>query len=414
MSKSKEYLMGIKCSCENSCIITRKEIEKSLLANDPCPQCKEANIKKFKPLSEQISLEDIDNEFGKCSCKKRPLDLVMAHVLKVILDLNIDIGKHTLRNGPLPLITPFYTSKTLPFVDKNSLVILDNRLEKEHGKYIIDNVEEVKGVLKGNSNDTVGIKDSSSPAITYDLLSGCDFRCDIFQSPLEPIAINKIQHLTYLEFPKSIENKILKLCSYIKSRQLSSDELANFKILDGTCGNGSLGIFLLKYGVKKVIFNDIWYPSTVTTSINLESNGFKTDFFNNQDNYMNNSENINFNIKDLNKNNKNNIHNKNIDDLNKNNIKVVYNKNKNNFNINNFDKNKIDNIDKNIIINPLNCKIAEGERFEVYNLAIENLANKLNENHEKFDVCILDCFPNVDTGKLEKITKSIANDVWII
>jgi len=200
MSKTKEYFMAVECSCENSCIITSKEIEKSLRANDPCPQCSDPNIKKFKSLSDQFSLCDINPEFGKCSCGKRSLDSVMAHVLKVMLDLSIDIGKDTLRNGPIPLITPFYTSKNPPFIGKNSLVILDNRLKKEHGEYIVENIEEVKGVLKGSSNDTVGIKDSDSTAISYELLSGCDIRCDILKSPLEPIAINKIQHLSYLEF----------------------------------------------------------------------------------------------------------------------------------------------------------------------------------------------------------------------
>ena len=375
--------MEIECSCENNCIITSKEIEKSLLANEPCPQCSIPNIKKFKSLSEQISLDTIDNEVGRCGCGKRSLDWVMAHVLKVILDFNIDIGKDTLRNGPTPLITPFYTSKNHPFIGENSLVILDDRLEKELGEYIVQNVKEVKGVLKGSSHDTVGIKDSNSPAIVYKLLSGCDIRCEIIKSPLKPIAINKIQHLSYLEFPQSMENKIMKLCSYIKSKQYTREKIANFKILDGTCGNGSLGIFLLNYGVEKVIFNDIWYPATITTSINLESNGYKTDFLNNNNNESNQ---------------KNNYFEKDqINDL-----------------IENFDKNNLELIDANLGTDHSNNKISEGEKFEVYNLAIENIANHLKDNNEKIDICILDCFPNVDTGKFEKITKSIAKEVWVI
>ncbi|MCL2157412.1 MAG: methyltransferase [Methanobrevibacter sp.] len=362
--------MEIECSCENSCIITSEKIEKYLSANDPCSKCKEPNIKKFKPLSEQVSLEDIDNDFGRCSCGKRSLDSVMAHVLKVIIDLNVDIGKDTLRNGPIPLITPFYTMTKLPFIDENSLVILDDRLEKKDGEYIVENVKEVKGVLKGSSHDTVGIKDFNSSATVYELLSGCDIRCDIIQSYGKPIAINKIQHLSYLEFPQSMENKIMKLCSYIKSKHLSPEKIANLRILDGTCGNGSLGIFLLNYGVEKVIFNDIWYPATVSTSINLESNGFKVG---------------SFNIKNNNRSNRN--------------------KKNNHLNINNIYENHVK--------SPLNYKIAEGEKFEVYNFAIENLANNLKDNHE-IDLCILDCFPNVNTVKFEKVAKSIANEVWII
>ena len=386
--------MAIECSCENNCIITSEMIEKSLLANEPCPQCMEPNIKKFKPLSDQFSLDDIDNEFGRCDCGKRSLDSVMAHVLKVILDLKINIGKDTLRNGPTPLISPLYTLKHSPFIDKNSLLILDDRLEKEHGEYLVKNVEELKGVLKGNSQDTVGIKDSNSRATVYELLSGCDIRCDIIKTQLGPIAINKIQHLSYLEFPQSMENKIMKLDGYIKTKQYTKEKIANLKILDGTCGNGTLGIFLLKYGVGKVIFNDIWYPATVTTSINLEANGFKRSFFKNKKNYWN---------KDDNKLNP------------KNNLKINNNLNMDkNINFDKFNKNKANYINENNNIIHLNHQIAEGERFEVYNLAIENLKNSLNNNSEKIDVCILDCFPNTDTSNFEKIAKTIANEVWII
>jgi hypothetical protein len=355
-------------------IISSKNIETELTKLFKCQKCYNINLKKFKPINEQINLNEINNKFGKCVCGRRHLDIAMAHVLKIMIEEDLPLRKHTLRDGAVPLLTPFTSSPNEHnYVGKDSLVILHPYLNKKVANIIIKEVDEVKSVLKGYPNDTVGIKEQKSEPITYELLGGSDIRCDIVKTPINPstettneerIAINKIQHLTYLEFPPSIENKIKILDNYFKSKNIPDEKLANLTILDGTCGNGSLGIFLLKKRVKKVIFNDIWKPATFMTSVNLEANGFKTKLIDFKD-------------------------------------------------IFNFDKNVKDN--KNIEKSKNNDIISRGNNFKVYNLAIEDLKEKLSiEKENKFDICILDCFPSVNTDNFEKIANSLAKNVLTI
>jgi ribosomal protein L11 methylase PrmA len=147
-----------------------------------------------------------------------------------------------------------------------------------------------------------------------------------------------------------MENKIKRLWEYIQTKQLSKEEIANLTIIDGTCGNGTLGIFLLKLGVKEMIFNDIWKPSAIMTSINLKSNGFE--------------------IKKK--------------DFNKNNIKQIAI----------GDKFEV----YNLSFEELAKKLSQNQTDKLY----------------KFDLCILDCFPATDSTNLEKIAKSLAKDVLII
>ena len=386
----------------NEELVKAKDIPNLLDTNEPCPNCKNNlpfKIKKFKNLDEQLNIEDIDDNFARCSCGKRQLDIAMSHILKIMKEENIKLRRFNLRSGATPLITPLTSQTKEPFIGKNSLIILHPNITKKAAERIMTEVSEVKGVIKGDPKDTVGIiedndknknndndnnnDNNNNKIISYNLLSGSDVRCDIVQSPVGEIAINKIQHLSYLESPNSLENKVMKIGEYLKLKQLSKKEIRELRVLDGTCGNGTLGIFLLKLGVKKVVFNDIWKPATIMTSLNLDANGFE--------------------------------------------IK------KKNFKNNNKDK------------TATKDKIAEGYNFEVYNLSFEDLANlfekisknknlskdrklskeliggkKSNQDKEsessmyKFDICILDCFPGVNTSDFEKIAKSLAKDVLII
>lgn len=344
-------------------IINLKNVSKILLNDNECPNCKKNSyieIKKFTSLDEQLDLEKLDNDFGRCTCGKRHIDIVMAQILKIMKEENIEFRRFILRNGPIPLLTPMYNNKNEPYIKKKSLIILHPELTKKIAKKIMEEVSEVKGVIKGDPNDTVGLIDVDSKSICYELLEGSDIRCDIVESPAGEIIVNKIQHLSYLEFPPSMENKIRKLWEYLKSKQLSKEKIANLTVLDGTCGNGTLGIFLLKLGAKKVVFNDIWKPATIMTLSNLKANGFG-------------------------------------------------------------EKSK----DKEIeCIDKRNCsaskgQIAYGNKFEVYNLSLEDLKKLLNKKigeieENKFDICILDCFPEANPENFEKIAKSLAKDVFII
>ncbi|MBZ9570792.1 50S ribosomal protein L11 methyltransferase [Methanobrevibacter sp. TMH8] len=370
-------------------LMNLENISKTLKNKNECINCKKESyieIKKFKPLDEQLDLEKLDDDFGRCSCGKRHIDISMAQILKIMKEEDIEFRRFNLRNGPIPLLTTMYSNKNEPFIEKNSLIILYPTLTKKIANRIIDEVSEVKGVIKGDPKDTVGIIDTDYEAISYELLTGSDIRCDIVKSPAGEIVINKIQHLSYLEFPPSMENKIARLWEYLEAKHLSKEETMNLNVLDGTCGNGTLGIFLLKLGVKKVVFNDIWTPATIITSINLELNGFKQNKGLEKLQELKESEKL--------------------EEIEK---------------LKELKKIKIPRIEESY---GNTDKISYGTNFELYNLPFEELskilskkAENIDENKDeskKFDICILDCFPEANSNNFKKIAKSIAKDVFII
>ncbi|MGB9941032.1 50S ribosomal protein L11 methyltransferase [Methanosarcina sp.] len=260
--------MEIRCRCGNKCVKSILEVLKDIeLFYKPCNACKTEKIKKFSPLAEQINLDEIDSHFGSCECGKRHLDIVMAHVLKIMIDEGIKDKKANLRNACVPLMTPGYPTNYVPYLSKDSLVLLSNEVDKECAETIIKEVGEVKGVLRGDIRKTVGIKDSDSNPHVYELLAGCDLRCDIIQTPYGALGVYKYQREIHIEFPKVESPKIEILKKALKDYDKPT-------VLDCTCGPGTLGITCLKAGAQKVVFNDIWKPAIETTLINLEANGF--------------------------------------------------------------------------------------------------------------------------------------------
>ncbi|AAM07884.1 TPA: methyltransferase [Methanosarcina acetivorans] len=326
--------MEIRCRCGDTCIIPVSEVLKDLeLFYKPCNDCKTEKIRKFSPLAEQINLDEIDNHFGSCKCGKRQLDIVMAHVLKVMIDEGIKNKKANLRNACVPLVTPGYPTDSVPYLPENSIVILSDRVDKKCAERIVKEVGEVKGVLKGDARKTVGIKDSDSNSHVYELLAGCDLRCDIIQTPYGALGIYKYQHEIHIEFPTVESPKIERLKEALKDYDRPA-------VLDCTCGPGTLGIACLKAGAQKVVFNDIWKPAIETTLINLETNGFPV---------------------------------------------------------------KLSGSGEELI--------ASGEKFEIYSMDVRELANCLDE---KFDICIIDTFPGVDTAEFVEAAGKLGRKVVVI
>ena len=266
--------MDIKCSCGSGCVEDASEILKKVKGlYHPCDNCQNPKLKKFKALKDQMDLEKLDASFGLCKCGKRHLDLVIAHTLKIMMDEGIMNEKSTLRNTCTPLITPAYPTKTAPYIPEKSLVILADELTNRCADRIITEIPEIKGVLKGNIRETVGLRDSDSSPHVYKLLSGCDMRCDVVSIQYGDICIYRNQAKVHVEFSKPVSPKVEILKKFI-------DKYENPRILDCTCGPGTLGIACLKSGAKRVVFNDIWYPAAKIALVNLQVNGFETDFFN--------------------------------------------------------------------------------------------------------------------------------------
>ena len=268
--------MEIRCMCGDMCIKPTSKVLKDIeLFYKQCKNCQRVKLKKFSPLANQVNLDEIDNQFGSCKCGKRHLDIVIAHVLKVMIDEGIKDKKANLRDACVPLVTPAYPTNSVPYLPEDSLVILSDDVDKRCAEAIVTEVREVKGVLKGNLGNTVGIKDIDSNPHVYELLAGCDLRCDIIQTPYGVLGINKYQHEIHIEFPKFKSPKI-----EILNKAL--DDLDKPTVLDCTCGPGTLGIACLKAGARKVVFNDIWSPAVENTLINLEANGFPVNLSDNK------------------------------------------------------------------------------------------------------------------------------------
>jgi hypothetical protein len=265
--------MDIECMCGSNCVVDAEEVLKDIeLLYLPCEICEEPKLKKFKALNDQIVLEKLDANFGKCKCGKRHLDIVMAHILKIMMEEGIKDEKSTLRNTCTPLITPAYPTRSIPYLPRKSLVILSKVFTKHCAERVVNEIPEIKGVMKGNINQTVGLKDSDSSPHVYELLAGCDMRCDVVLNSYGALCIYRNQTEIHVEFSKPVSPKLEVLERVLKKYVSPS-------VIDCTCGPGTLGIACLKAGSKRVVFNDIWYPAARMTTINLEVNGFKTDFF---------------------------------------------------------------------------------------------------------------------------------------
>jgi len=326
--------MELKCRCDSRCIsVCPKTLKDIQTIYDPCAQCKAWGFKKFTALEDQVNLSKIDGDFGRCNCGRRHLDIVMAQILKILIEEGFRNKKSTLRNACIPLITPAFPTKSAPYIGENSLVILSDEMDKNCAEKIINEVNEVKGVLKGSISETIGIKDVNSAVHIYELLAGCDMRCDLLPSQFGNICIYKYQGEIHIEFPRLRSPKIEKI-------ELFLQKYDNPKVIDCTCGPGTLGIFSLKAGASKVVFNDLWYPAAKITALNLEVNGFPVDISNNK--------------KGL---------------------------------------------------------IASGQNIQVYCMDIRELPSFLDE---KFDICIVDTFPGVDSEDFVDAAEKLGGEVVVI
>ncbi|HEY9245251.1 MAG TPA: methyltransferase, partial [Candidatus Methanoperedens sp.] len=125
---------------------------------------------------------------------------------------------------------------------------------------------EVKGVIKrsGSLSKSIGILDIDSKPHIYELLSGCDMRCDMVSSIFGEICIYKNQSRIHIEFNNTKMHRLEKL--YLDGK------FDNACIVDGFCGPGTLGLMCVLGGAGKVILNDAWLPAVRDTILNIRAN----------------------------------------------------------------------------------------------------------------------------------------------
>lgn len=251
------------------------EIDEKIKSLEECEKCRDVQIKKFSPLKDLIDFEILDGEYMRCECGKRPLDIVMSHILKIMIEEGIVPEKATLRrNSPVPLSGFYYSSLNPQFIGKKTLILLHPDFTKDVASRLIEEVPEVKCVLKGSPQSTVGQLDKDSQISHFEILEGDDAQINVMRTLIqEKIVLVKRQSRHHIEVAVTTEDKLVRLHNYI-----NNNDIKKGTAIDGMCGLGALGIYLLKCGFEKVIFNDINPEMIEALKNNLEINGISDGY----------------------------------------------------------------------------------------------------------------------------------------
>ncbi|WP_298499310.1 methyltransferase domain-containing protein [uncultured Methanobrevibacter sp.] len=235
-----------------------------------CENCRDVQIKKFSPLRDLINFDDYDGDYMRCSCGKRPLDVVMSHILKIMIESEIVPEKATLRrNSPVPLSEFYFSSLNPQFIGEDTLILLHPDFTEEVALKLIGEVPEVKCVLKGSPQNVAGQLDKDSSINHFEILAGDDTQINVMRTLLgEKLVIVKNQSVHHIEVAVTTEDKLVRLHNHI-----NNNDIKKGVVIDSMCGLGALGIYLLKLGFEKVIFNDINPEMIEALKNNLEING---------------------------------------------------------------------------------------------------------------------------------------------
>ncbi len=251
------------------------DLDERIEALHECENCRDVQIKKFSPLKDLIDFDEVDSEYMRCECGKRPLDVVMSHILKIMIESEIVGEKATLRrNSPVPLSDFYYSSLNPQFIGEKTLILLHPDFTKEVASKLISEVPEVKCVLKGSPQSLVGQFDKDSDINHFEILEGDDTQINLMRTLLgEKIVLVKNQAKHHIEVAVTTEDKLVRLHNYIKNNNIKKGIA-----VDAMCGLGALGIYLLKYGFEKVIFNDINPEMVEALKNNLKINDIDSGF----------------------------------------------------------------------------------------------------------------------------------------
>ena len=230
------------------------EIEEKIKSLNECEKCQDVQIKKFSPLKDLIDFDVLDGDYMKCECGKRPLDIVMSHILKIMIESEIVKPEATLRrNSPVPLSNFYYSNRNPQFISEKTLILLHPDFNSDVASRLMDEVPEVACVLKGSPQSLVGQADKDSEINHFEILEGDDTQINVMRTLLqEKIVLVKSQSRHHIEVATTTEQKLVQLHNYLKNNDIKKGVA-----LDALCGLGAIGIYLLKYGFEKVMFNDI-------------------------------------------------------------------------------------------------------------------------------------------------------------
>ena len=187
------------------------DLENRINALNQCDKCQDVQIKKFSPLRELIDFNELDGNYMKCECGKRPLDIVMSHILKIMIESGIVPEKATLRrNSPVPLSEFYYSSLNPQFIGERSLILLHKDFTEDVASRLINEVPEVKCVLRGSPQVPTGQFDKDSEINHFEILEGDDKQINVMRTLLqEKVVIVKNQSKHHIEVAMTTEEKLL-------------------------------------------------------------------------------------------------------------------------------------------------------------------------------------------------------------
>ncbi len=251
------------------------EIEEKIKSLNECEKCQDVQIKKFSPLKDLIDFEVLDGDYMKCECGKRPLDIVMSHILKIMIESEIVKPEATLRrNSPVPLSNFYYSNLNPQFISEKTLILLHPDFNSDVASRLMDEVPEVACVLKGSPQSLVGQADKDSEINHFEILEGDDTQINVMRTLLrEKIVLVKSQSRHHIEVATTTEQKLVQLHNYLKNNDIKKGVA-----LDALCGLGAIGIYLLKYGFERVMFNDINPEMVEALKNNLKINDLDGGF----------------------------------------------------------------------------------------------------------------------------------------
>ncbi len=256
-------------------MISKNGLDEKIEDIRECGECRDIQIKKFSPIKDYADFENLNDDFKRCSCGKRPIDVVMAHILKIMIEEGIVSDAATLRrNSPVPLSKFYYSSLNPQFLAKGSLILLHPDFNSKVAERLYNEVSEVACILKGSPQDTVGVFDKYSDINHFEILEGDDSQINVMRTLLgDKIILAKNQSMHHIEVAMTTEQKLVQLHNY-----LNNNNVEKGTAIDAMCGLGAIGIYLIKFGFEKVIFNDINPEMIEALKNNLEINEITGNF----------------------------------------------------------------------------------------------------------------------------------------
>ena len=234
------------------------------MACNNCPP--DPKLKKDVPF--QIIEQEGYDDTPCNNCGARHLDIVMADALAVMVKYGCRSKEARLFDVGTPLIAIGCPLAFAPRLKTDDLILIADNIDRQVAEKLVD-IPEIKGIIKrmGTPSQSVGILDTNSKPHIYELLAGCDVRCDVVASSFGELCIYKSQSKIHIEFGRESPEKMQVLEGLYMQGHLTGKT-----VVDGFCGPGTLGLMCVLAGAEHVILNDAWWTAIENTLINIEAN----------------------------------------------------------------------------------------------------------------------------------------------